>query len=60
MKIKFGVFDKLKVFKDLIKNQTRKNITVIIRDGFGEYNFKFIMQREWHCEAYNYFIHTKL
>jgi len=34
MKIKFSVFDKLKVFKALIK------IKVIICDGFGDYNSK--------------------
>jgi hypothetical protein len=30
MKIKFGVFDKLKIFKALVENQTRKKIKAII------------------------------
>ncbi len=30
MKLKFGMFDKLKVFKPFVENQTRKKIKVII------------------------------
>ncbi len=30
MKIKFGVFNKLKVFKPLVENETRKKTKVII------------------------------
>jgi hypothetical protein len=30
MKIKFGMFDKLKVFKALVENQTKKKIKAII------------------------------
>ncbi len=40
MKTKFGVLDKLKVFKALVKNQTKKNIQVIICDGGVKYNSK--------------------
>ncbi len=40
MKTKFGVFDKLKVFKALVKNQTKTNIKVIICDGGAKYNSK--------------------
>jgi hypothetical protein len=40
MKTKFSVFDKLKVFKDLVKNQTRNKIKAIRYDGVGEYNSK--------------------
>jgi hypothetical protein len=40
MKIKFGVFDKLKVFKVLVENQIRENIKVIKCDGGWECNFK--------------------
>jgi hypothetical protein len=40
MKTKFGVFDKLKVFKALIENQIGKKIKAIKCDGGGEYNFK--------------------
>jgi hypothetical protein len=40
MKIKFGMFDKLKVFKNLIKNQIGKKIKMIWCDGGGEYNLK--------------------
>jgi len=39
-KTKFGVLDKLNVFKALIENQTRKKIKAIICDGGGEHNFK--------------------
>jgi hypothetical protein len=34
------VLDKLKVFKALVKNQTRKNIKATRCDGSGEYNSK--------------------
>jgi len=40
MKIKLGVFDKLKVFKALIENQIRKKIKTIKCDGSEEYNFE--------------------
>jgi hypothetical protein len=40
MKTKFGVFDKLKVFKASVKNQTKKKIKVIICDGGAKYNSK--------------------
>jgi len=40
MKIKFSVFDKFKVFKSLVENQTRKNIKGIRCNGSGEYNSK--------------------
>jgi len=40
MKTKFSVFDKLKVFKSLVENQTRINIKAIKCDGNGEYNSK--------------------
>jgi len=40
MKTKFGVFDKLKIFKALVENQIGKKIKVIKCDGGGEYNFK--------------------
>jgi hypothetical protein len=39
MKTKFGVFDKLKVFKALVKNQTRKKIKIIKCDGGDKYYF---------------------
>jgi hypothetical protein len=39
MKTKFGVFDKLKVFKALVENQTRNNIKTIKCDGSDKYNF---------------------
>jgi hypothetical protein len=39
-KTKFGVLDKLNVFKALIENQTRKKTKAIICDGGGEHNFK--------------------
>ncbi len=37
MKTKFGVFDKLKVFKALVENQTRKKIKTIKYDGGDKY-----------------------
>ncbi len=40
MKIKFVVFDKLKVFKALVENQIRKNIKTIKCDGNDKYNFR--------------------
>jgi hypothetical protein len=40
MKTKFGVFDKLKVFKALVENQIGKKIKAIKCDGGGEYNLK--------------------
>jgi len=40
MKTKFGALDKLKVFKALVKTQTRKKIKVIICDGSAKYNSK--------------------
>jgi hypothetical protein len=38
-KTKFGVFDKLKVFKALVENRTRKKIKTIKCDGGDKYNF---------------------
>jgi hypothetical protein len=40
MKTKFGLFDKLKVFKALVEDQIGKKIKTIRCDGGGEYNFK--------------------
>jgi hypothetical protein len=40
MKIKFGVFNNLKIFKTLVKNQILKFIKVIRCDGNWEYNYK--------------------
>ncbi len=40
MKIKFGVLDKLNVFKDLVKIETKKKIEVIRCNGGEEYNSK--------------------
>jgi hypothetical protein len=40
MKTKFGVLDKLKVLKVSVKNQTKKNIKVIMCDGSAKCNFK--------------------
>jgi hypothetical protein len=37
MMIKFGVLDKLKVFKALVENQIGKTIKAIRCDGGGEY-----------------------
>jgi hypothetical protein len=39
MKTKFGVFEKLKVFKALVENQIRNNIKTIKCDGGDKYNF---------------------
>jgi hypothetical protein len=39
MKIKFVVFDKLKVFKTLVENQIENKIKMIWCDGGGELNF---------------------
>jgi hypothetical protein len=40
MKTKFGVFDKLKVFKALVKNQIGKKFKTIKYDGGEKYNLK--------------------
>jgi hypothetical protein len=40
MKTKFGVFDKLKVFKALVENQIGKKFKTIKYDGGEEYNSK--------------------
>jgi hypothetical protein len=48
MKIKFGLFEKCKVFKALMKNQIRNHIKAIRCDGGGEYKltkFQCIIQK---------------
>jgi hypothetical protein len=48
MKIKFGLFEKFKVFKALMKNQIKNHIKAIRCDGGGEYKFKifqFVIQK---------------
>jgi hypothetical protein len=39
MKTKFGVFNKLKVFKALAKNKIKNKIKTIKCDGGDKYNF---------------------
>jgi hypothetical protein len=62
MKMKFGLFEKFKVFKALMKNQIINHIKAIRCDGGGEYKLRkfHVLYKKWHCKRNKHSIVAKM
>ncbi len=61
MKIKFGLFEKFKVFKALMKNQIKNHIKAIKCDGGGNINLiSMCFIKKWHYKRNDLSIVAKM